>query len=72
MTKLLEKVFSRVSGFSVTEQNALARWLMEELASEERWQKTLKSTPGLLDDLADEAIVEHRKGKTKSLLLRSL
>lgn len=67
MTKLLEKVFDEVSKLPQKEQDALAAWIMEELASEQRWEKTFAESPSLLNQLADEALTEHRKGKTQTL-----
>ena len=34
MTKLLEKAFAKVSRLPDVEQNALARWMLEELEAE--------------------------------------
>ncbi|MBI3605663.1 MAG: hypothetical protein HY202_06515 [Nitrospirae bacterium] len=67
MTKLLEKVFDEVSKLPQKEQDALAAWIMEELASERRWEKTFAESSDLLNHLADEALTEHHKGKTQTL-----
>jgi hypothetical protein len=67
MTKLLEKVFDEVSKLPQKEQDALAAWIMEELASEKRWEKTFSGSSDLLNQLADEALAEHHKGKTQAL-----
>jgi len=65
MTKLLEKAFDEASGLPETEQNALAKWLLEELHSEREWAKTFAESEDILERLADEALEEKRKGKTK-------
>jgi hypothetical protein len=39
MTKLLEKAFNEASKLSEVEQNALAKWVLEELESERKWDK---------------------------------
>jgi hypothetical protein len=49
------------------EQNAIARWLLEELASERRWDETFSTSGGALKSLADEALREHRNGDTEDL-----
>ena len=67
MTKLLEKVFDEVSKLPQKEQDALAAWIMEELASEQRWEKTFTKSSDLLNKLADEALTEHQRGKTQTL-----
>ena len=39
MTKLLEKAFEEASKLPDFEQNALARWLIDEIISEKKWEK---------------------------------
>ena len=67
MSELLKKAFEKVSKLPESEQNAFARWLLNELASEQRWDEAFANSEDLLSQLADEALVEHRKGKTKLL-----
>lgn len=67
MNGLLKKAFEKVSKLPESEQNAFARWLLDELASEQRWDEAFANSEDLLSQLADEALVEHRKGKTKLL-----
>ncbi|MGH7252808.1 MAG: hypothetical protein ACREJJ_08435 [Candidatus Methylomirabilales bacterium] len=62
MTKLLKKAFDEASKLSEKEQDALARILLEELASERRWEELFASSHDLLGQLADEALAEHRAG----------
>jgi len=67
MTKLLEEAFKKASKLPEVEQNALAKWLLEELEDEKKWEKELSESEDVLDQLADEAVKEHRKGKTKPM-----
>ena len=67
MTQLLEKVLGKVSKLPEVEQNALAKWLLNELASETRWNKSFAESENGLEKLADEALKEHKKGHTKLL-----
>ena len=67
MTKLLEKAFKEASKLSELEQNALARWLIDEIISEKKWEKTFAGSEDVLDKLADKAIAEHAEGKTRLL-----
>lgn len=67
MTKLLEKVFAKVSKLPKEEQNAFATWILEELASEQRWEKAFVASADRLTQLADEALAEHRSGQTQAL-----
>ena len=67
MTLLLEKVFVEVEKLSETEQNALARWLLDELSSERRWDKAFAESEEDLEKLADEALAEQKKQRTHPL-----
>jgi len=67
MTQLLEKAFKEASKLPELEQNALARWLMDEIISERKWEKAFAESEDVLDKLADEALAEHAQGKTKPL-----
>ena len=65
MTKLLEQSFSAVSKLSEEEQDAIATLIMEELASERQWAEAFSKSQDELAKLAEEALEEFRKGKTK-------
>ncbi len=67
MTKLLEKAFEEASKLPAKDQDSLARALLEELASERRWDELFDSSPDLLEELSKEALEEHRAGRTKVL-----
>jgi len=67
MTKLLEQAFTQASKFSEVEQNLLAKWILAEMDSEQRWNRTFARSEDLLSQLADEALAEHKAGKTKRL-----
>ncbi len=67
MTELLERAFAEASRLPVQEQDALAAWILEELASERRWEEAFAGSDDVLARLADEALVEHREGRTRVL-----
>jgi len=67
MTKLLQQAFDKASELSQTEQDSLAQWLLDELASETRWDTLFASAPDLLAKMADEALAEHHRGETLTL-----
>ncbi len=72
MTKLLEKAFVEVSKLPEVEQNKVAKWLLDELASEKCWEKAFAESEDVLSQLADDALEEHRQGKTKPLDIDTL
>jgi hypothetical protein len=72
MTKLLEKAFKEASKLPEFEQNSLAKWVLEELEAERKWDKAFAGSEEVLDKLADEALNENIHGKTKPLSKKSL
>jgi hypothetical protein len=60
MTKLLEKAFKKASKLPETDQNVVAKWLLEELESEKEWVKNFSESEDILDKLADEALEIHK------------
>jgi len=67
MTELLKQAFTQASNFSEVEQNLLAKWILAEMDSEQRWNRAFARSEDLLSQLADEALAEHKAGKTKIL-----
>jgi hypothetical protein len=67
MTKILQKAFDEASKLPEVEQDTLGRILLEELASERRWEELFAGSEDLLAELADQALAEHRAGRTEKL-----
>jgi hypothetical protein len=67
MTKSLQEAFEKASQLPPDEQEAFGAWMLQELDSEQRWDDVFSRSPDLLSKLADEALAEHRAGKTKPL-----
>ena len=65
MTIALKKVFSDISKLPISQQNAIAELLIEELA----WKESFENSQNELEMLAKEASVEYKSGKTKPLNL---
>lgn len=65
VTKALERAFATVSRMSARDQNSYARWMLAELESDARWAKAFRRSASKLAQLADEALVEHRSGRTR-------
>ena len=72
MTRLLEKAFKEAARLPEVEQNALAKWVMEEIESEGKWAKAFAASEDTLDKLADAALTEHKQGKSKPLNIKDL
>lgn len=60
MTELLQKAFAEASKLDETTRDIFARWLLEEIRSEQRWAQLFADSHDELALLADEALREHR------------
>ena len=67
MTDALRRAFEAAGRLPEQDQNELAAAILEELAADERWEAALAGSQGTLERLADEALREHRAGRTKPL-----
>lgn len=67
MTRMLEQAFAEVAKLPEAEQDAFASWIVEELASERRWSQSFAQSQDALAHLAEEALAEHRAGRTQPL-----
>jgi hypothetical protein len=67
MSELMEKAIEEITSLPEEEQDALAAWLLAELASERKWAELFAASEDLLSQLAEEALAEHRAGKTLPL-----
>lgn len=72
MTKLLENAFHKASKLPEIEQNVIGRWLLDEIKADKEWDKLFAESEDVLEHLAQEALVEHEKGKTKNLDINKL
>ena len=67
MTKNLDKAFAEASKLPARQQDALARWILAELAAERNWDELLSRSSEKLAGLRAEAVREHREGRTRPL-----
>ena len=67
MTKLLEKAFAEAAKLPQEAQDSLARFLLEELASEQKWDQVFTGSAEMLSELAAAALAEDSAGRTTEL-----
>ena len=67
MTQLLEQAFTKASRLSSEEQDTIATLILKEIEAEQRWDSAFANSQDTLAQLADEALSEHRAGKTRRL-----
>jgi hypothetical protein len=67
MTELLERAFTEASKLPAKEQDAVAALLLEELASDQRWEAAFASSQGPLSEMARAARREFEAGQTRPM-----
>jgi len=67
MTSMLKKAFDEASKLPEIEQNALARWVLEEIKSDRKWDKQFAESEDVLAELAREALQEEADNETSDL-----
>lgn len=67
MTKALQEVFKEAEKLPEGEQEQLAAAIRAELDAETVWERRLTASTKALDALADDALAEHREGRTLPL-----
>lgn len=67
MTELLEQAFAKAARLSVEEQDAFARWLMDELEAERRWSRAFETSQHQLAALARDALDDDLADRTAPL-----
>ena len=58
---------SSVSCIAGREQDAMAQWILAELASDRAWEEALAGSQDRLSELGAEALREHRAGRSERL-----
>jgi len=67
MTQSLEAAFAKASQLPEEEQETLAALILAEIESEQRWDGAFAKSQDRLAELADQALAEHRAGRTRRL-----
>jgi hypothetical protein len=67
MTNKLKKAFEAASKLPPADQDALAAAILAEVQVDGLWDAAFAKKPGALEQLADEALQEHRAGRTRPL-----
>jgi len=67
VTNALQEVFDEASKLPEPEQDALAAAIRAEMEADAAWETLLSASGEALEILADEAVAEHRSGRTRPL-----
>ncbi len=63
MTELLENAFEKASKMPEIEQNIFAKFILEELESEKKWERAFSSSEDALAKLASEALEDFESSR---------
>jgi hypothetical protein len=61
MTPSLEQAFAEASKLPELQQNQLAQWLLDEILSEQKWNRLFAESEDLLRTLAEEALAKYQE-----------
>lgn len=67
MTQLLESAFEKISNLPEMEQNIFAKFIIDEVESENKWDIAFSQTEDLLEEMANEALSDFEGKETESL-----
>ena len=66
MTKLLEEAIAALTQLPESEQDGIATLMLQEIASEKKWQQAFDKSHKQLEQLAEEALEEVRPDDAKT------
>jgi hypothetical protein len=64
MSKLLEQAIEEAHKLPESDQEAIGALLLAEIESERRWDELFAKPSTAIERMADQALEEHRAGKT--------
>ena len=67
MTEALEAAFRAAANLPESQQDELAAAIKAEIEAEEEWERLFARSQDGLSQLADEALSQHRAGRTEAL-----
>lgn len=67
MNRLLEQAIEEAHKLPESDQEAIGAWLLAEIESERRWDELFSKPSAAIDRMAQDALEEHRTGKTTPL-----
>jgi hypothetical protein len=72
MTESLQHAFQLASALPEDCQEMLAAILLEEMESDQKWDRLFAESQDALEKMSEKAMEEHRLGKTRKLDLDAL
>ena len=67
MIEKLAKAFEQASRLPEADQDELAQAILDELASDQRWDELFSRSQDAFKAMADEALADYRSGRTEPM-----
>ena len=67
MSKLLDEAYAAAKELPEQEQEAIGAWLLAEIDADRRWDELLAQPSDVIERMADQALEDHRLGRTLPL-----
>lgn len=67
MTQLLDNAFKKVSELPEAEQDTFARFILDEIESEQKWESSFLKSEDMLASMSDEALNDFQNKKSEKL-----
>ncbi|HEX3577861.1 MAG TPA: hypothetical protein VHY33_04785 [Thermoanaerobaculia bacterium] len=72
MSNLLDRAYAAAKELPESEQQAIGAWLLAEIEDNRRWDELLAQSSEVIERMADQALEDHRLGRTLPLDPESL
>jgi hypothetical protein len=67
MSNLLDQAYAAAKELPEQDQEAIGAWLMAEIDADRKWDELFAQPSEVIERMADEALEDHRRGRTRPL-----
>ncbi|MDP9361285.1 MAG: hypothetical protein M3P29_07535 [Acidobacteriota bacterium] len=67
MSKLLDEAYAAAKELPEQDQEAIGAWLLAEMDADRRWDELFAQPSDVIERMADQALEDHRHGRTLPL-----
>jgi methylase of polypeptide subunit release factors len=67
MSNLLDEAYAAAKELPEQEQEAIGAWLLAEIDADRKWDELFAQPSEVIERMADKALDDHRRGRTRPL-----
>ena len=67
MSNLLDEAYAAAKELPEQEQEAIGAWLLAEIDADRKWDELFSQPSEVIERMADKALEDHRRGRTRPL-----